>query len=983
LDRRTFLKWSTSAAAGIGVGTNKLAAGLLRAGAFGNSALAPQVSAIDSVAVGLTRPNVIPLDGDWHFKEDPKEIGEQEGWYRPGSIKARMGKVPLPWEIAFPELRDFKGTGWYAREFVVPAQYRGKRIALATMGISDHATIWINGKPAGEHRGAQAPFSFDITFLLRPGSTNSVSIRASDPAGSFMDYESLILCSGLWQSIWLEITGKTFIGDIFMVPDIDRSRAEARVTILASEKIPRERHLSLSIAVTGPDGRHVEKLTDIVLHADEILTRVVAPIEVEDAQLWDIDAPNLYHTQATLIEKGSVLDRASVDFGMRKIETQGNCFFLNNKPIYFVGGGVIPGPGWGDCDWHHPPPYHNPTDEEIRKDIKMIKSTGVNWIRIALRPASARFLYWADRMGLLVWQGAGWTLSQPVKGDKLDQYKKWLSALILRDHNHPSLVMWEMMNEGGGNSWESLKELTARLYDFAKGLDETRLILDDSGGWSIGVLNDPGNHGKTDVDDWHNYPPFGNFNDTRDLIAGLRSYGKPLVLSEFGPIPYIFNADRVKQEWGGIEPWWMTARSKEFATMVIQAGFEQRFYRWNLDKVYGDFTAFTEASDWYYFEGLKQQTDWMRMNPEVAGYVAWMFDSTPHPIGVIDYFKNKKVFCPELSKIWGQNAVVVDIVGRRNFWEGETIKANVYLTHFGENTPLAGDLKWRLDGVDLQGTLGNVSVPSGKIRPVGSIEFQAPKVNGSTSLRLIVELDRDGTIVCQNYVTILLVPAQFRAPKLKTVIFRGDFAWELEALGYELKKDDPTAPVVTTKINEEVLGFLEQGKTVLLLACGDWVPGATFHLVNRKVDPSVRPFLNKFGLELASKSQGGHGDCFFVKKDTAMFERIPFKNPIAWAFQQAWPQQVIVGVKGEHHADMLAGAYGVMIWSRTLDPDEKPHVDEINATILRCRYGKGRLIISTFELLTRSINDDPVVTIMLNDLISHTTEAFEPGLRLQ
>jgi hypothetical protein len=266
---------------------------------------------------------------------------------------------------------------------------------------------------------------------------------------------------------------------------------------------------------------------------------------------------------------------------------------------------------------------------------------------------------------------------------------------------------------------------------------------------------------------------------------------------------------------------------------------------------------------------------------------------------------------------------------------------------------------------------------------VGSIEFQAPKVSGSNSLRLIVEVDRDGTIVCQNYVTILVVPAQFRTPKLKTVIFRGDFAWELEALGYELKKDDPAAPVVTTKINEEVLGFLEQGKTVLLLACGDWVPGATFHLVNRKVDPSVRPFLNKFGLELASKAQGGHGDCFFVKKDSPMFERIPFKNPITWAFQQAWPQQVIVGVKGEHHADMLAGAYGVMVWSRTLDPDEKPHVDEINATILQCRYGKGRLIISTFELLTRSINDDPVATVMLNDLISHATEAFEPGLRLQ
>jgi len=982
LDRRAFLKGTTAAAAGAGVGTNILTASLLRAGASGNSVHAPQISASDG-AVGLTRPHVIPLDGDWHFQEDPKEIGEQEGWHRPGSIKGRVSKVPLPWEIAFPELRDFKGTGWYEKEFVVPAQHRGKRIALATLGISDHATIWVNGKPAGEHRGAQSPFSLDITPLVRLGSTNSVSIRASDPAGAFMDYESLILCSGLWQSIWLEITGKTFIGDIFMVPDIDRSRAEARVTIIASERIPRERHLSLSIVLTGPDGRVFNEMKDIVLNADETLTHVVAPIELKAAQLWDVDFPNLYHVQATLTENRNIVDQASVDFGMRKIETRDNTFYLNNKPIYFVGGGVIPGPGWGDCDWHHPPPYHNPTDEEVRKDIEMIKSTGVNWIRVSLRPAPAKFLYWADRMGLLVWQAGGWTLSQPVKGEKLDQYKEWLAALILRDHNHPSLVIWEMMNEGGGNSWEPLKELTARLYDFAKGLDETRLILDDSGGWSIGVLNDPGNHGKTDIDDWHNYPPFDNFNDTRDLIAGLRSYEKPLVLSEFGPIPYIFNVDKVKKEWGGSEPWWMTARSKEFAGMVIQAGFEQRFYRWSLDKVYGDFTAFTEANDWYYFEGLKQQTDWMRMNPEVSGYVAWMFDSTPHPIGVIDYFKNKKVFCPELTKIWGQNAVVVDILGRRNFWAGETIRANVCLSHFGDNTTLGGLLQWRLDGTDLHGTLGDLSVPAGKVRQVGSIEFKAPKVEESKSLRLIVEMVRNGTIVCQNYVDVLVVPSKFRAPKLKTVIYRGDFAWQLEALGYELKKEDSAAPVVTTKINDEVLGFLEKGKTVLLLVCGDWVPGATFHLVNRKVDPSVRPFLNKFGLDLGAKAQGGHGDCFFVKKDTAMFERIPFKNPITWGFQQVWPQQVIVGIKAENHADMLAGAYGVMIWSRTLDPDQKAHADEVNATILQCRYGKGRLIISTFELLTRSINDDPVATIMLNDLIGQTTEAFEPGLRLK
>jgi hypothetical protein len=213
------------------------------------------------------------------------------------------------------------------------------------------------------------------------------------------------------------------------------------------------------------------------------------------------------------------------------------------------------------------------------------------------------------------------------------------------------------------------------------------------------------------------------------------------------------------------------------------------------------------------------------------------------------------------------------------------------------------------------------------------------------------------------------------------VTFLGDFPWELEALGYELKKLEPGAPVVTTKIDATILGFLQEGKTVLLLACGDWLTGAP-RLVNRRVDPSVRPFLNKYGLDLGGKSQAGHTDCFFIKKRGELFDRIPFTNPITWAFQQAWPEQVIVGAKAEDNADVLAGAYGIAIQSRTLDAEYKWHSGEVNATILQCRYGAGRLLISTFELLARSINDDPVATIMLNDLISYCQTPFNPSLRL-
>ena len=114
-----------------------------------------------------------------------------------------------------------------------------------------------------------------------------------------------------------------------------------------------------------------------------------------------------------------------------------------------------------------------------------------------------------------------------------------------------------------------------------------------------------------------------------------------------------------------------------------------------------------------------------------------------------------------------------------------------------------------------------------------------------------------------------------------------------------------------------------------------------------------------------------------------MVGRIPFNNPISWAFEKVWPEHVIVGVKPENQSDLLAGAYGNMIWSHALDMDGRwLPPNQLNATILQCRCRKGRLIISTFETLEKKSVYDPVGTIMLNDLIAYASGSFEPTLRL-
>lgn len=1009
MDRRKFVKWTSAATAEMLLRAKRRlnAAPRPDANCFADPLGAPP-SSHDPNAVGLIRPQVISLDGDWHFQEDPKEIGELQGWYRPGSVRGRVGKVPLPWQLAFPELFEYQGTGWYEKSVLVPADFAGKRIALASCGISDHAKIWINGQKAGEHRGQQPPFLVDITPLVRRGTNNTITIRANDP-GSRLEFYCYIRRSGLWQSIWLEATGKTYIADLFMVPDIDRSRAEARITILSSEHPSKARRLVLKLVVQAPDGKRFSETREIELGSNDTGGRVVIPVELKEAQLWELDAPRLYRAQALLMEGEKVVDEASVEFGMRKIETRGDRFYLNNKPIYLVGGGLDPGSYGGavDVNWHEPPPYHPQTDAEFRHVIELTKSLGINWVRIPLRPAPPGLLHWADRLGLLIWQGGAWSGPATATAQippREELFKSW-GAMVLRDQNHPSAVLWELFNEAAdkGIGRKNFNAITGELYDFINSLDETKLVLDSAGGWSITELNYIDNHPpKSDLDDWHYYPEFNVFDDVRELLE-IRSHGRPVTVGEWGPIPYICNADKIKDKWGGKTPWYLSAASKEDVSHMLWSDgrYEERFYGWNLDKIYGNFTAFTEASDWYYFEGLKQQTDLMRMNADIAGEVVWFADTTFHPVGLIDYFRDKKVFCDELSKIWTQTAVVADLPTRRNFWTGESVRADVYVSHFGENSSLQGDIRWSLEDSDLRGTIPGFSVPAAEVRLVGRIEFRAPDFSQSKWVRLNVEVERNGKVIAQNYVRLQVFPLSYRTPEVRSILLRGPIPWTFEALGYEVKRlgdqiipsgvesgkvdrigVDVSTPMVTTKLDPATLGLLEQGATVLWLICADLLFTAA-HLPEQRLDASVLPFLRQHGLELGKKSLAGHSDSFFIKKNRGLFGRIPFNNPIAWAFEKVWPEHVIVGVKPENQADMLAGAYGNMIWSHALDMEGRwLPPNQVNATILQCRYGKGRLIISTFELLEKKCVYDPVGTIMLNDLISYAKGSFEPTLRL-
>jgi hypothetical protein len=954
----------------------------------------------------LRRPIRQDLIGDWYFQEDPKATGEAEGWFRGGKVRARTGRVPLPWQLAFDDLRGYSGAAWYERMFTLPREFAGKRIVLVFEAVDHAAKVWVNGNMVGGHEGGQTAFQLDVTDAIRPGGNNVLTVKVVDPAEGlsfFMDTHSLINVSGIWRNVWVEATGATRVAHAFAQPDVDNGRVLFHLSA-ARRATGQAASVKVRIRVKGPNGR-TDEAEDTLSFADGQAheTREVA-VKISRPALWELDDPKLYEAQIALLDGSRELDTASVEFGMRKIEARGDRLYLNNKPIYLVGGGIDPGPYGGavDTNWMAPPPYQLPTDEEIQRDVRATKSLGVNFVRVPLRPADPRFLYWADRMGVLVMQGGPWTPTEGIVGRTgLDRYKEWWAESVFRDRNHPALVLWELFNESFGINWEMFKTISAELYDHVKLLDPTRFVLDNAGGRYLNEINYWNNHGKTDLHDVHSYPGFAcsvegtNFEqrypkNTRELWLGIRSYGKPVLITEFAPSPYIFDVAKVKQKWGGKEPWWFNSRARRVA-MPAQwdhIGFEDRFHKWGFGDLYGDFTKFTEASDWYYFDGMKHYTELMRMNPETAGYVCWLFDSAPHPVGQIDFFHDKKVYCDELAKVWTQDLVIVDNT-RPNMWTGETLRADVHVSHFSQANLDGARVEWWLEDSGVRGIIDGIRLTPGEVKRVGEIVFRAPEPGATRQRRLHARLVKDGREHSVNWTDVRIFPLSDRYPSVKRVNFVGVDQSRYQVLGYEIPVSggrpshtsmnfDPSVPVaVASGLGDPALvKYLKDGATVLLVICDQ-----ANYWERRPVPrmPGIETHLKASGLELGGRYQGGHSDSFFVRQSVnKLFSRIPFRNPITWPFYRVWPNNTILGMKAEDRNDILAGAYGNLIRSIPMDTEGKQQWSEVNATIAQFRAGKGRLILSTFELASPCL-DDPVAAIMFNDLIAYATTEFRPG----
>ena len=424
----------------------------------------------------LQRDNWLPLNGEWQFEIDKAADGGARGLTKGKDLASRI-IVPFCPESKLSGL----GLGnseklkdvWYRRTFEVPPAMKGKRVRMHFGGVDYQAWVYINGEPAGTHVGESAAFAFDITKLLKDG-TNEVVVKVHDdmwsglqPRGKQTPDNSngciYTRTTGIWQSVWLEAVGSSFVENLSVIPDPDHSR------VLITAKINgQDKDLKLTVEAFAA-GKLVGSDTATGPWQQTLV------LNLTDKKLWEPGSPFLYQLKVTLSSGTTVIDTLKSYFGLRKLTIDGRRILINGKPFFqrlILDQGFYPEGLWTA-----------PSDAALKKDIEMSMACGYNGARLHQKVFEPRFLYWADQLGYMVWgEFPDW--GYEFHPESYAAYvNEWIEVL-LRDRNHPSIVGWCPFNEED----QRAKELSQMIWNVTKAVDPTRPALETSG-WTHTLPN--------------------------------------------------------------------------------------------------------------------------------------------------------------------------------------------------------------------------------------------------------------------------------------------------------------------------------------------------------------------------------------------------------------------------------------------------------------------------------------------------------------
>jgi beta-galactosidase/beta-glucuronidase len=540
----------------------------------------------------FVRENFTCLNGEWDFVYDDEDLGLSQKWYQnTGDIFDKKIVVPYTYlcELSGIDDQDFHDIVWYRRKVLFKKEHEQDRLLLHFGAIDHIADIWIDSYHVCHHEGGNTPIEIDVTEEVKGAEEHVITVRAFDDSFDFaitrgkqfwekkssgIFYTRTV---GIWQSVWIEEVPPIYLSRVRITPDLDERMIDIEMELAGGK----EATASLSISLKGK-----ELLADKVEIKNGkgrvkywLDSAITLDWHHQESWTWSPDNPVLFDVEYAICGCGEncIEDKVKGYFAFRKINVVNGRILLNNRP--YVMKMLL------DQGYFRKGLLTAPTDDDLRKDIEYTKEMGFNGVRKHQKVEDPRFLYWADKLGLLVW-GEGPSSYEYSQLAVERHTREWLE-ILRRDYNHPCIIAWVPLNESWGVheilDREDEQAHSLALYYLIKSIDRTRLVISNDG-WT---------HTKSDIITIHDYSGcraelekryssleniIKEFPGGHGLFArGYEYHGEPIMVSEFGGISFCKD---------GTEGWGYTAaendedyleRYKNVVEPLLDSDFVQGF----------------------------------------------------------------------------------------------------------------------------------------------------------------------------------------------------------------------------------------------------------------------------------------------------------------------------------------------------------------------------------------------------------------------
>ncbi|MCL5098276.1 MAG: glycoside hydrolase family 2 [Candidatus Omnitrophica bacterium] len=497
--------------------------------AFSVSSISAQAASGSNDQTGST--SVVSLDGEWLLATDPRDIGRNEKWWEKPVPGAKSTKVPWIIQDDFP---GYHGLAWYWRDFFAPANPRpAGRYLLRFWGVDYMGEVWLNGVYYGKHESGETPFVLDVTDAIKPGATNHLCVRVLNPSLQSIDgmtlsdtpHQARVIpygagaaydCGGITDSVELMLAPAIRVEDLYASPDPKTGiiRIEANLRNAVQDTLKRQIEFTVAPAASG------ETLDCVVLNRELAPgdTRIKAELKLDQPHLWDLNDPFLYRVTAQIKgDSPGSMDEHSVRCGFRDFRFENGYFRLNGRRIFLRSSHT--------CN-HFPIGQRLPPDPDMaRRDLLDVKVMGFNTIRFIWGGAQRYQLDLCDEIGLMVYEESIASSSMSPSPMMAERFDRSQSELIRRDRNHPSIVIWGLLNEAANTP--SFHHAVGML-PLVRSLDNTRMVFLNAGRYD-GHVTGAGSP-FSEVEWWHSpigQEPFIAYNPLANDIATSLGFSWP------------------------------------------------------------------------------------------------------------------------------------------------------------------------------------------------------------------------------------------------------------------------------------------------------------------------------------------------------------------------------------------------------------------------------------------------------------------------